>query len=144
MSDCCSSICAEKTPHKKQRCPVNLQDYKAVAIKTITHHIKAPWAWNGQDQTYYFCDDPDCTVVYFAEDGTTILQSDLRTPVGIKDQSAQATLCYCFGVTQADAEANPQIRAYVTQQTKEKICACDTRNPSGKCCLKDFPATKSS
>ncbi len=26
-----------------------------------------------------------------------------------------------------------------TEKTNNCICACETRNPSGKCCLKDFP-----
>ncbi|MBL6999423.1 MAG: hypothetical protein ISR73_06140 [Gammaproteobacteria bacterium] len=139
MSDCCSSSCTTQTPLKKLPCPVNGDSYKAVPLKTILHHISQPWAWAGKDQAYYFCDDADCDVVYFGADGTTISRSALRTTVGIKDRSADATLCYCFGVSRADARANPQIRAYVTEQTKHKMCDCEIRNPSGKCCLKDFP-----
>jgi hypothetical protein len=27
----------------------------------------------------------------------------------------------------------------VIEQTRLHNCACDVRNPSGRCCLKDFP-----
>jgi hypothetical protein len=27
----------------------------------------------------------------------------------------------------------------VMAQTKAGLCSCDTSNPSGRCCLKDFP-----
>ena len=30
-------------------------------------------------------------------------------------------------------------RAYIIRQTKRRTCACDVRNPSGQCCLKNFP-----
>jgi len=30
------------------------------------------------------------------------------------------------------------IKAFVIQQTKEGLCACESRNPSGRCCLADF------
>ncbi|MCK5920792.1 MAG: hypothetical protein KAG66_07615, partial [Methylococcales bacterium] len=49
-----------------------------------------------------------------------------------------ALLCYCYGVTCQQALNNPDAKAFVLAQTKLKNCACDTRNPSGRCCLKDF------
>ena len=139
MSDCCSSTCTNQKPLKKRPCPVNGNAYKEVSLKTILHHIKQPWAWADKDQQFYFCDDPDCDIVYFAANGATISRNELRTTVGIKEKSAHAILCYCFGVSTSDALANPQIRVYVTEQTKQKMCDCEVRNPSGKCCLKDFP-----
>jgi len=87
----------------------------------------------------FFCRDPDCEVVYFGEDNSVILKTELRTEVGIKDKSEQAMICYCFGVTHAAASRSPHIKAFVIEQTRNQLCACEIRNPSGKCCLKDFP-----
>jgi Zinc binding domain len=107
--------------------------------RTISHHIKHSWQWEGKGRRYFFCDDPDCDVVYFGEDDSVILKSQLRTKVGAKELSDDAMLCYCFGVTQADALNDSSIKDFVVTQTKLGLCSCDTRNPSGRCCLKSFP-----
>ena len=144
MSDCCSSSCNTTTPSKKQNCPGCHNSSSLVPISTIIKHIKEPWLWDKNDSKeivpqYYFCGDPNCDTVYFDNKNTTIKQFELRTRVGIKDQSGDSLICYCFGVTRNEAIKNPAIKEFVIKQTKEKVCACDHFNPSGKCCLKDFP-----
>lgn len=139
MSDCCSSSSCDSAHPKKQRCPVNGHEYSEVSARTITHHIKDAWTWRPTGCRYFFCDDPACEVVYFGEDGSTILKSQLRTHVGLKEFSEDSLLCYCFGVTKADFFANPATKSFVIAQTKAGLCSCDTSNPSGRCCLKDFP-----
>ncbi len=53
-------------------------------------------------------------------------------------------LCYCFDIPEEDYreamrnETGEEIRAFVVRQTAGKRCACDIRNPSGRCCLADF------
>jgi hypothetical protein len=140
MSDCCHSGCAASPPPKKHSCPINGQEYKTVTLKTILHHINSAWKWTGKEQGYYFCDDPNCGVVYFGEDNSLITKSELRTIVGIKDSKPDALACYCFGVSNSDAQLHPNIRNFIVQKTKAGICSCDTSNPSGHCCLKDFPS----
>ncbi|MCG6938611.1 MAG: hypothetical protein LJE83_10655 [Gammaproteobacteria bacterium] len=139
MSYCCSTSCDTDINPKRHRCPVNGQEYKEVSAKTVLHHIKEPWAWEDKHQAYYFCDDPDCDVVYFGQDNSTIKTIALRTTVGIKEKNQNSTLCYCFGVSLASAKDNSKIMHFVTEKTKSGVCACETRNPSGKCCLQDFP-----
>ncbi len=114
-----------------------------MAARTIKHHIKRAWEWEPGNRTYYFCDDPECEVVYFADDDSVILTSRLHTKVGVKTTDDAAPACYCFGITRADAKRDPKIRQYVIEQTKNGECSCDTHNPSGRCCLKDFPHTQS-
>lgn len=138
MSDCCASSCTANNKPKKHCCPVNGKQYTEVAARTIMHHIKNAWQWQNKDQGYYFCEDPACDVVYFGEDDSVILKSQLHTTVGIKESSPDTLLCYCFGVTKADALINPRIKDYVVKMTKEGICSCETSNPSGRCCLKNF------
>lgn len=136
MSDCCN---VKSTHPKKHRCPANGQAYVEVSAATMMHHLAKPWAWDSQGETYYFCDDPDCEVVYFSASNKVFTQDKLRTQVGQKDRSELATLCYCFGVSRGDYQSDVTIKAYVMAQTKNKTCACGARNPSGRCCLKDFP-----
>ena len=138
MSNCCSSSCNEKAPTKKYRCPVNGLEYSGVSEKTLLHHIKAPWMQSNKKQGHYYCSDPNCDVVYFGEDDSLILKSELRTSIGIKEGTSNPLVCYCFGITKAEAMKTPSIREYVVQKTKEGMCTCATSNPSGRCCLKDF------
>jgi len=143
MNNCCSTDASKayppSTPPKQYTCPVNGKKYASVQPKTIKHHIKEPWKWNAKSQGYYFCDDPDCSVVYFAEDGSIIEQSELRTKIGIKVKPSNSTVCYCFDVNMNAARNSPEAKAFIVKNTKEHNCACDIRNPSGRCCLKDFP-----
>ena len=141
MSECCSSSCVTGNTPKKYRCPVNGREYAEVLSTTIIHHIKEPWNWHPKRQGYYFCDDPKCDVVYFGQDDSVIDKSALRTLVGIKERSKNSIVCYCFGVTTHEAATNPSTKAFVIGKTKEHVCACEARNPSGRCCLNDFPTT---
>jgi len=140
MSDCCSK---SNQKFKRQPCPENNKEYGEVPFKTILHHLKTPWDLALKEQIYYFCSDPDCGVVYFGEDNSIIHKNQLRTKVGVKETSDDALICYCFDVSRATAQinvlANKKAKAFVVEQTKKSLCSCTTRNPSGKCCLKDFP-----
>lgn len=144
MSDCCETTNTEdevnlKKLPRKSNCPVNEQKYIEVDKKTILQHIKSPWQNKLEEEKYYFCDDPECDVVYFSLEGAVINKIELRTIVGKKDNSDESLVCYCFGVSKKNAKNNQELKNYVTQQTKEHNCACEVRNPSGRCCLKDFP-----
>lgn len=139
MSDCCPSGNNPPTPPRKHKCPVNGIEYAAVPARTILHHLEAPWRWAAKEQGYYFCADPDCEVVYFGEDGSVILKAEVRTVIGIKERSPEAPACYCFGVSKAEALSNPAVRDFVVRQTGMGWCSCESSNPSGRCCLKDFP-----
>ncbi|MGF1735581.1 putative iron-sulfur cluster-binding metallochaperone [Photobacterium satsumensis] len=139
MSGCCSTSCQETFIPRKHICPVNGKAYSQVSKTTIKHHIKAPWEWVAKEQGYYFCSDPDCDVVYFGQDNSVINTSEVRTKVGVKDQSASALICYCYGITKNEAENNPLAQKFVVEETKQKNCACTTKNPAGRCCLASFP-----
>lgn len=139
MSDCCSTHCRTESFPKRHKCPANGKEYGMVSPKTIKHHIKEPWSWNEKHQGYYFCSDPDCSVVYFGQDDSVIEKKLVRTEIGVKENSENALVCYCFGVTKAQATISALARQFVLEETKQKECACETRNPSGKCCLSDFP-----
>lgn len=139
MSACCSSSgCDAKNP-RKSRCPASGNACSQVAVRTIAHHLKASWSWTPSARPYYFCDDPACDVAYFGDDGSLVHKSSLRTRIGIKEQNGDDLLCYCFGVSRADFVRDPAIKNFVIAQTKAGLCSCETSNPAGRCCLKDFP-----
>lgn len=138
MNNCCSSNNPSEIYPKKYRCPVNGREYSSVAIKTLLHHIKQPWEADIKNQGYYFCDDPKCEIVYFGEDGSIFKKDHVRTIVWQKEKSPNQEVCYCFGVTPQLLEKDDQIRLFIEEQTKSRNCSCETRNPSGRCCLKDF------
>ena len=144
MNDCCDmkEMAADKTHEshtEKHACPVNGKRYASVQRKTLLHHILHPWEHAVAEQEYYFCTDPDCDVVYFGEDDSVIRSDELRTTIWQKSKDEADAICYCFGVTKALAMLDENIKDFVIQQTKESLCSCETSNPSGRCCLKDFP-----
>ncbi len=126
----------------KAACPECGNMCLPVNMQTMKHHVKKPWLdgqANGkldEQVDYYFCPSQGCATVYFSSQ-VQIKSNDLRLEVGVKSENESALICYCFDVSRADA-ANPDIKAYVTAQTQAKQCACAVRNPSGRCCLKDF------
>ena len=87
-----------------------------------------------------FCATPGCPIVYFGS-GETFKTGDITTPVFQKEPPGHRTVCYCFGVTEADlrseiahagrSEAGARIAAHV----KAERCACEVKNPQGSCCL---------
>lgn len=137
--------CSHSSPTNRFAiCPVNGKTYQSVSRRTMLHHVRKPWNSPLPQQDYFFCTDPDCNVVYFGEDNSQILRKELRESVGQKSRHPQRTICYCFDIKLADIQHNPQqLKQYVIEQTKHSQCDCQIRNPSGKCCLKDFPANKS-
>ena len=136
MIKCCES---DVKPPKRYRCPVNGREYSSVGIKTILHHLATPWKKELSSDSYYFCSDKDCDVVYFGQDNSVIKKSELRTTVGVKEKSPERLVCYCFGVPYSIAEKDSVAFNFVKDKTKQALCSCETSNPSGKCCLKDFP-----
>ncbi len=118
-------------------CPGDGRECQEVSVKTILHHIREPWTWIPGASRYYFCSNPDCEVAYFGEDGTVFERSEIRTSFAAKDGSG--LVCHCFGVSREDFDRNPATKDFVVEQTRRGMCSCQTSNPSGRCCLKDFP-----
>jgi len=140
MNDCCStSECSTENINKRvHHCPINNKEYKKVTTETVLYQITEPWLWKDNNEQYYFCEDPDCDVFYFSETDSIINKSKLRIfnqPTGIK----KPLICYCYGVDETIAMNNPNVKSFVIQKTNEGTCACESKNPSGRCCLKDFP-----
>lgn len=137
MSECCTTACESETTKGKPVCPVCAHKGTKVGLKTMLQHIKQPWSYVFDDTQYYFCSHMDCDVIYFSE-RNIFRKVDVRTTIGIKEESDDTMICFCFGVSKADIKMDKSIKDFVITQTKQAMCACETANPSGRCCLKDF------
>jgi hypothetical protein len=97
------------------------------------------------DSQYYFCAAPDCELVYFSLDarGPVFRREDLLVQVGAKETSGPIPICYCFGFTKQDIEdeigetGHSTVADRIAAEVKAGNCACEVKNPSGKCCLGD-------
>lgn len=73
--------------------------------------------------------------------------NDVRELITAKVNGDTRPLCYCFGFTEGDIRkelaqvGQTKIPAQIGQFIKEKICACEIRNPSGACCLGEVNKT---
>ena len=101
-------------------------------------------------QPYYFCDAPDCDVVYVSALGDHLITKDqLTVRVGIKEREDPVPLCYCFGCDRLavrddiSSTGDTDIQRVITSRVKAGECRCEETNPSGSCCLGTFPGRSS-
>jgi hypothetical protein len=59
----------------------------------------------------------------------------------VKETEDPVPICYCFDITERmvleeiEATGRTAIPDYIKAQVKAGRCACETKNPSGRCCL---------
>ncbi len=142
MSNCCSVNARTGTAPAVMACPVNGARSKRVDMLTVKSLVrKLPLGM--PDTQYYFCDASDCEVVYFALDAEAprFHRGDLVVRVGAKETADPIPICYCFGFTRQDVwdeirnAGKSTVAERITAEVKAGNCACEVKNPSGKCCL---------
>ncbi len=91
---------------------------------------------------YFFDTSPDCDVVYFSnESDSYFTKNDLKVRVGIKATHDPIPVCYCFGQTvesiraEIESTGRSTVGAKITKEIQIGNCACEAKNPSGRCCL---------
>ncbi|KXW56955.1 putative iron-sulfur cluster-binding metallochaperone [Ferrovum sp. PN-J185] len=131
---CCTKDQTKNNSTKKIKCPSCDNDSHLVNHKTILYQLKKPWLFDFSDKNFYFCSSSKCSVIYFCEDNTTIGFDELK----IQSESMKNTLCFCFNISKLDFQLQPNLKEFVSNQTKKGLCACEINNPSGKCCLKNL------
>ncbi len=142
MSDCCSVNAKSGTAPAVMACPVNGARSKQVDMLTVKSLVRQLPLGMPNDQ-YYLCEAPDCDVVYFPFDAQapTFRREDLLVRVGAKEKIDPIPVCYCFGFTRTDIEkeiaetGHSTVAERITAEVKAGSCACEVKNPSGKCCL---------
>jgi len=136
MSCCCNTTASGKG---RQDCPECGKSCLSVMKQAMLHQVQFPDNQSIPEGDYAFCANRDCATGYFSA-STIIPKSTLRA-----FQAGQAAmLCHCFDIselayrTALDDGTAEAMKAFVVQQTKEGLCACESRNPSGRCCLASF------
>ncbi len=142
---CCSTECeVQLSATENPLCPECGRKGKRVERKTIEHLLQQPLLVQiGQDD-YRFCDTPKCETVYFATSSQKAFRKpDLKVRVGVKEAADPIPICYCFGHTRASAReeiertGGSMVLDSIKEEVKAGRCQCETKNPSGKCCLGD-------
>lgn len=121
---------------------------RPVSRKTVMLMLKPDLLEHAMTGKFSFCSAPDCQVVYFEDQGNRCFTvDDLRTRVGLKATEDPVALCYCFGFDeshmrdQISQTGETTIPEKISRLIREGLCACDTRNPSGLCCLGEVNKT---
>ena len=148
MSDCCVVSAKSGTGPAAAPCPVTGTRSKRVNMLTVKSLIrKLPL---GMPNTqYYFCGASDCDVVYFAleVEAPRFRREDLVVRVGAKETTDPIPVCYCFGFRRQDIEneiaetGRSTFADRISAEVKTGNCACEVKNPSGKCCLGEVTRT---
>lgn len=148
MAECCAVKQEPSSPPAVLGCPVSGTRSKQVDLLTVKSLVRHLPFGLGVVQ-YYFCEAPDCDVVYFpfGPQAPIFRRGDLLVRVGVKETSDPVPVCYCFGVTRKDIrdEIERTGRSTVGDRIKAEVkaghCACEVKNPSGKCCLGNVTRT---
>ena len=135
------SCCSSNSTSKKMRkdCPECGESCLSVALQTMLLHVQFPGNQHITEEDYFFCPSMQCNAGYFSS-SVIIPKQQLRA---FKPHQ-QNMLCYCFDISELqyrsalEAGTSDPIKAFVVEQTKSGTCACETRNPSGRCCLAAF------
>jgi hypothetical protein len=136
MSNCCSNNPVKNT---HAACPHCNASCLHVSLKTLFQQVKFPDNMQIQAADYYFCAAIECTVGYFS--ATSVIH---RQQLRLREEINSGWLCYCFDISEAEYRAalsvgqGAAIMDFVIQKTKAGECACESRNPSGQCCLAKF------
>ena len=150
MNDCCDTDGTDKgdttitIDTNRTACVACAMQGWPVERQTIIHHVRHEHLDRVNEEAYRFCPERNCEVVYYSNRGTKFDGNDLREPVGAKLIGDTRPICYCFGFTEGDVRkqinqtGHTTIATTISSLIKEGMCACEIRNPSGRCCLGDL------
>jgi CopZ-like zinc binding protein len=142
MSECCSVNKALPAAPGVMNCPVSgtrSRQVDQLTVKSLVRHLQ----FGIPPTQYYFCTAPGCDAVYFPlnPEAPAFSRDDLLVPVGAKESDEEATVCYCFGISRRHIreEVEATGRCAAAEKIKAEVqagrCACEVKNPSGRCCL---------
>lgn len=140
---CCTSSNNEQA---RSTCPQCQTPGQPVELITPRHTLKSEFRNKlNENNHYHFCENRDCTTVYFSGDGLQhFTTTQLINRVTCKDASDEAPLCYCFKITKGDAlkeyreTGKSTVIQQIEQKMAEKSCFCDKSNPRGLCCTDEI------
>jgi len=142
----CCSVPAEGGAFICKKCGNKGKSVKEITLKSLIKEEKLETIKSFEG--FYFCETPSCRVVYFNNEQDIYLhKEDIKIRVGIKETQDPIPVCYCFGWTKDKIFNQIKQLGYSTavQQITEKVkageCACEIKNPSGRCCLGEVNKT---
>ena len=118
-------------------CPTCGRVGKTVArttVSALTRGLVAP------HQDFRLCREPACPTVYYGSLGSLFGVNDMHVVPGFKEGS-EGWVCYCYHHSLRSLErelretGESTVVAEITAEVQAGNCACDVRNPTGKCCL---------
>jgi len=143
MSDCCKvpEPAVENIDDRCHRCG---EKGRRVLRETMESLLTAEALERLTGEPYYFDRTPDCDVVYFTNQGPSYFDKEsLTVRVGLKEKAPPIPLCYCFGHSEESVReeivttGRSTVTDRITAEVQADHCACEIKNPSGKCCLGD-------
>ncbi len=103
----------------------------------------------GCTEGWRHCPAAGCATAYYhPESGDRVASSDVSVRIGTKESAAPRPLCYCFGHTAEDIEAEiartgaSTIADTITEQCRREFDRCAETNPQGSCCLGNVRAVE--
>ena len=132
-------------PHrpKAMNCPICGHKGKTVKAMTIESLLTQD-ALEGlsSKEGFRFCPSVGCEVSYFhLESGRRFGLEDVKVRIGQKVSEAPRPVCYCFGHSVEDIEAEvartgtSKIPDAITEKCRSGLDRCAETNPQGACCL---------
>lgn len=137
-TDCCAVPEASRSP-SSDRCPLDGAPGSPVRLTTVAAQVRGALA---EPQEYRVCKSAGCPVVYFGSMGAVSRVEDLWVAPGFKE-SGSDLVCYCFRKTRVDLaddlreNGESRLFPWIKDRVAAGGCACEVRNPTGRCCLSD-------
>jgi len=138
VSDCCQIETPKGVP--PDRCASCGQPGRTLDPITVKALLRPEALARVSSPPHRFCATPSCPVVYFGADDV-FRREDIAVPVFQKEASGNRTVCYCFGIGEPDlareiaTTGRSTAAARIAAHVGAGRCACEMRNPEGRCCL---------
>lgn len=131
----------------RETCPRCGNKARSVPRTTVYHMLEPVVVREVKpDGQYRVCSTRNCPVVYYGgTESNCFFHEDLRVRVGFKlpEDDPPHPVCYCFGFTEQtiageiERSGESTVVEWITRRVQAGECACEYRNPTGRCCLAD-------
>lgn len=148
VDDACCLVTETSPAPARANCPVSHTLSRKVQHRTVEHLVKPERRSEIQNAQYYYCTDPNCSVVYFSDETVPFFsKDDILVKVFVKDKGDDVNVCYCFDwsrgrIKQQIGETGKSTASTeIAREVQAGRCMCDIKNPKGECCLGDINMT---
>lgn len=140
MGESCCTLREDQAPSFSAACPECGHSGRSVAFETVAAltRVRLP-----KRQAFRLCREEACSTVYWGSEGARLAVADLTVTPGFKNPGGKSLVCYCFLYDTADIErelaeqGDTTVPDRIRHEIEQGNCACEVRNPGGRCCLGD-------